>query len=66
MNENKVKDDPRTANDLSITLDIVMKYVTNPTHMVHENGFWPVVGCASIGDNIAIPVEHRLMRASRK
>ena len=65
-----------TANDLSITLDMDMKYLWNRTHMVHENIFclaplrhvsWIfTVKFASIGDSNAISLGNGAMQRTRK
>jgi hypothetical protein len=65
-----------TANDLSITLDMDMKYLWNRTHMVHENifclasprhfGWIFTVEYAPIGDCIVISPGHGAMQRARK
>lgn len=68
-------DQRRTANNLSI-LDINMKYLLNPTHDMHENKLCVVslrhfnwmlpVRYASIGNNIGISFDQRVLRVSCK
>ena len=62
-----------TANNLSITLDMDMKYPWNQTHMVHKNIFCIasphdfrlifIVKYASIDDIIAISFFQRAMQS---